>query len=199
MLQGAQRGNEVDLTDQTYDGVEENGYLVDGLGQLADGERGENNFRLDLRGNGKGKTNEICTRIYPKEKIPYSFFRSCLIITKRWIGNFGEKKSCWFCVNPLFLFLLPPVLFMRLFCNYGCRLNFHVCFHSHGLTLFPIEQNPSKLLVTFPGCLTRGIKINDTTTWEMNTCAKNNLRSDPRSLDIFADLNFFFFFFYNLC
>lgn len=92
-MQGVQRGNEVDLTDQTYDGVEENGYLLDGLGQLADGERGADNFRLDLRGNGKGKTNEICIT-KPKGKNILFFFRNCLIITKRRIGNSG-KKGKW--------------------------------------------------------------------------------------------------------
>lgn len=73
-MQGVQRGNEVDLTDQTYDGVEENGYLVDGLGQLADGERGADNFRLDLRGNGKGKANEICITKTQRKKYPILFF-----------------------------------------------------------------------------------------------------------------------------
>ncbi|KAK6628865.1 hypothetical protein RUM43_002682 [Polyplax serrata] len=54
MIQGVQRGSEVDLTDRTYDGLEENGRLSEGLGQLADGERGADNFRLDLHGKGKG-------------------------------------------------------------------------------------------------------------------------------------------------
>ena len=54
MNQGVQRGNEVDLTDQTYDGIEENGRLYGGLGQLEDGEKGADNFRLDVRGKGKG-------------------------------------------------------------------------------------------------------------------------------------------------
>lgn len=55
MMQGVQRGNEVDLTDQTYDGIEENGRLSDGLGQLVDGETGADNFRLDRHGRGKGE------------------------------------------------------------------------------------------------------------------------------------------------
>lgn len=53
--QGIQRGSEVDLTDRTYDGQEDGGYLSGGLGQLVDGQRGSDNFRLDVNGNGKGK------------------------------------------------------------------------------------------------------------------------------------------------
>lgn len=56
MPQGVQRGAELDLTDRTYDGTEkEDGVLEDGLGQLVDGHKGPDNFRLDLHGYGKGK------------------------------------------------------------------------------------------------------------------------------------------------
>lgn len=51
------RGPELDLSDRTYDGREENGYLFQGLGQLVDGQKGQDNFRLDLSGHGKGKTH----------------------------------------------------------------------------------------------------------------------------------------------
>lgn len=55
MPQGIKRGSEVDLSDRTYDGREEAGYLSGGLGQLVDGQKGPDNFRLDVSGNGKGK------------------------------------------------------------------------------------------------------------------------------------------------
>jgi discoidin domain receptor family protein 2 len=55
MPQGIQRGAEVDLTDRTYDGREESGHLSGGLGQLVDGQKGQDIFRLDLKGHGKGK------------------------------------------------------------------------------------------------------------------------------------------------
>lgn len=54
MPQGVQRGSELDLTDHTYDGIEQDEYLSGGLGQLADGQKGADNFRLDINGNGKG-------------------------------------------------------------------------------------------------------------------------------------------------
>ncbi|XP_068978276.1 discoidin domain-containing receptor 2-like isoform X3 [Bombus flavifrons] len=54
MPQGIKRGSEVDLSDRTYDGREEGGYLSGGLGQLVDGQKGPDNFRLDVSGNGKG-------------------------------------------------------------------------------------------------------------------------------------------------
>lgn len=52
---GVQRGLEIDLSDQTYDGHDEGDRLVDGLGQLVDGQRGTDNFRSDIHGYGKGK------------------------------------------------------------------------------------------------------------------------------------------------
>ena len=55
MPQGVQRGAEVDLSDRTYDGREESGYLSSGLGQLVDGQKGQDIYRLDLMGHGKGK------------------------------------------------------------------------------------------------------------------------------------------------
>ncbi|KAJ9582370.1 hypothetical protein L9F63_003297 [Diploptera punctata] len=54
MPQGVQRGTEVDLSDRTYDGRDESGYLSGGLGQLVDGQKGQDIFRLDLKGHGKG-------------------------------------------------------------------------------------------------------------------------------------------------
>ena len=59
MPQGVLRGSELDLTDRTYDGNEENGVLAGGLGQLADGHKGPDNFRLDVNGNGKGEVLTI--------------------------------------------------------------------------------------------------------------------------------------------
>ncbi|XP_030766218.1 epithelial discoidin domain-containing receptor 1-like [Sitophilus oryzae] len=52
--QGVRRGSDLDLSDRTYDGAEENGQLSNGLGQLVDGQRGRDNFRLDWNGLGKG-------------------------------------------------------------------------------------------------------------------------------------------------
>lgn len=52
---GVQRGIEVDLSDKTYDGVEESDRLIGGLGQLVDGQKGTDNFRSDIHGYGKGK------------------------------------------------------------------------------------------------------------------------------------------------
>lgn len=52
--QGLKRGPEMDLSDRTYDGKEEGGMLTYGLGQLVDGRKGQDNFRLDT-GHGKGK------------------------------------------------------------------------------------------------------------------------------------------------
>ncbi|XP_065160829.1 discoidin domain-containing receptor tyrosine kinase B isoform X2 [Atheta coriaria] len=50
--QGLKRGPEMDLSDRTYDGKEEGGMLTYGLGQLVDGRKGQDNFRLDT-GHGK--------------------------------------------------------------------------------------------------------------------------------------------------
>lgn len=57
--QGLHRGPELDLTDRTYDGREEGGHLSRGLGQLVDGQKGQDNFRLDLAGHGKGNSIAI--------------------------------------------------------------------------------------------------------------------------------------------
>lgn len=54
---GVQRGNEVELSDKTYDGHEDGERLVGGLGQLVDGQKGMDNFRTDVHGFGKGKDN----------------------------------------------------------------------------------------------------------------------------------------------
>ncbi|KAK3589844.1 hypothetical protein CHS0354_015861 [Potamilus streckersoni] len=45
--QGDRRGAEVDLFDFSYDGMSEDNFLTQGLGQLTDGEYGDTNFRLD--------------------------------------------------------------------------------------------------------------------------------------------------------
>ncbi|KAH8334618.1 hypothetical protein KR059_012409 [Drosophila kikkawai] len=51
---GMQRGMEIDLSDKTFDGHEEGDRFVNGLGQLVDGQRGQDNFRTDISGFGKG-------------------------------------------------------------------------------------------------------------------------------------------------
>ncbi|CAG9771116.1 unnamed protein product [Ceutorhynchus assimilis] len=53
MPQGVKK-NDLDLSDRSYDGSEENRQLINGLGQLTDGIRGKDNFRLDINGLGKG-------------------------------------------------------------------------------------------------------------------------------------------------
>ena len=53
MRQGDRRGSEVDLYDFTYDGVVEDNYLSQGLGQLTDDDKGQTNFRLDPQGVGR--------------------------------------------------------------------------------------------------------------------------------------------------
>lgn len=45
----------MDLSDKTYDGVEEGDRMVAGLGQLVDGQKGTDNFRSDIHGFGKGE------------------------------------------------------------------------------------------------------------------------------------------------
>lgn len=47
MPQGDRRGAEVDLFDFTYDGIIYENKLSNGMGQLTDGEKGEDNFRSD--------------------------------------------------------------------------------------------------------------------------------------------------------
>lgn len=51
---GVQRGLEVDLSDKSYDGRQVDDRLIGGLGQLVDGQRGTDNFRMDIHGFGKG-------------------------------------------------------------------------------------------------------------------------------------------------
>lgn len=50
-------GNEY-LSDLSYDGKSENGYLVNGLGRLVDGILGGDNFKIDI-GYGKGKYKHL--------------------------------------------------------------------------------------------------------------------------------------------
>ena len=50
--QGDRRGTELDFVDFTYDGMRQERFLLDGLGQLTDGEIGDHNFRLDSQGIG---------------------------------------------------------------------------------------------------------------------------------------------------
>ena len=45
--QGDKRGTDLDLVDFTYDGMIQDHMLLEGLGQLTDGEIGDSNFRLD--------------------------------------------------------------------------------------------------------------------------------------------------------
>ncbi|XP_054715542.1 discoidin domain-containing receptor 2-like [Uloborus diversus] len=54
MPQGERRGVEVDLSDMTYDGVKDDSYLHGGLGQLTDGVVGDDSFKHDVSGMGRG-------------------------------------------------------------------------------------------------------------------------------------------------
>lgn len=54
MRQGYQ-GDDLDLRDLAYDGMEESGVLWGGLGQLVDGERGQDNFRVGFQNGKKGE------------------------------------------------------------------------------------------------------------------------------------------------
>jgi hypothetical protein len=49
-----------DFSDSSYDGIRRDGELVDGLGQLVDGEVGGDNFKLDI-GYGKGEYAVLIT------------------------------------------------------------------------------------------------------------------------------------------
>uniref|UniRef100_A0A8D8YYZ7 Discoidin domain-containing receptor 2 n=1 Tax=Cacopsylla melanoneura TaxID=428564 RepID=A0A8D8YYZ7_9HEMI len=44
----------LDLTDKTYDGIQEDGILTGGLGQLTDGQVGADNFKMDAKSRAKG-------------------------------------------------------------------------------------------------------------------------------------------------
>lgn len=65
---GVQRGMEVDLSDKTYDGYEQGDRYVDGLGQLVDGQKGKDNFRTDIHGFGKGKSEKEIIILNQKKK-----------------------------------------------------------------------------------------------------------------------------------
>lgn len=56
---GAPRGLETELSDKTYDGEDLGDRYVGGMGQLSDGQKGQDNFRSDIYGNGKGKRKYI--------------------------------------------------------------------------------------------------------------------------------------------
>lgn len=50
-----QRSNDIEHSDKTYDGDDEGDRMVNGLGQLVDGQKGTDNFRADVNGFGKGE------------------------------------------------------------------------------------------------------------------------------------------------
>ncbi|XP_055947357.1 discoidin domain-containing receptor 2-like [Argiope bruennichi] len=54
MPQGERRGVDVNLSDKIYDGIKDDSYLHGGLGQLTDGQKGDDNFKVDTQGYGKG-------------------------------------------------------------------------------------------------------------------------------------------------
>ncbi|RZF39093.1 hypothetical protein LSTR_LSTR016637 [Laodelphax striatellus] len=64
MPQGLVRGD-VDLRDVLYDGREEGGRLVGGLGQLVDGHKGSDNFHVEVYGPGKVDNIFHCNNLLP--------------------------------------------------------------------------------------------------------------------------------------
>lgn len=46
---------DIDLSDRGYDGETQGDRLVSGLGQLVDGQKGQDNYRADINGYGRGK------------------------------------------------------------------------------------------------------------------------------------------------
>jgi discoidin domain receptor family protein 2 len=56
MPQGSKRGENWNFYDHTYDGVWEDNYLRNGLGQLTDGRSGPNNFKDDYYGHERGES-----------------------------------------------------------------------------------------------------------------------------------------------
>jgi discoidin domain receptor family protein 2 len=46
---------DIDLTDRGYDGEIQSDRLVNGLGQLVDGQKGQDNYRADISGYGRGE------------------------------------------------------------------------------------------------------------------------------------------------
>ena len=50
--QGDHRGTELELVDFNYDCMIQDNFLLDGLGQLTDGEDGDSNFRMDHQSLG---------------------------------------------------------------------------------------------------------------------------------------------------
>lgn len=60
---GVQRGLDIDLADEVYDGHEDGDRLVGGLGQLVDGQRGTDNYRTDIHGFGKGIHKRVVVRL----------------------------------------------------------------------------------------------------------------------------------------
>ena len=46
---------DIELSDRTYDGDDQSDRLVNGLGQLADGQKGQDNYRADVNGFGRGE------------------------------------------------------------------------------------------------------------------------------------------------
>lgn len=116
--QGSKRGPELDLSDRTYDGREEGGILSNGLGQLVDGQKGPDNFRLDVAGHGKGNTQQyLCSHSHLHL---YCLFLSCA-------GTSNNVLS----PNPIHSILYIYIFFAirRHLCNlmtstgYTCRHN----------------------------------------------------------------------------
>ena len=57
MPEGNRKGD-IDFQDFTYDGVRKDGLLYEGLGQLTDGDYGQDNFRLKGKGI-RGETIKV--------------------------------------------------------------------------------------------------------------------------------------------
>ena len=46
---------DIELSDRTYDGDDQGDRLVNGMGQLVDGQKGQDNYRADVNGFGRGE------------------------------------------------------------------------------------------------------------------------------------------------
>ncbi|KAL2724335.1 discoidin domain-containing receptor 2 isoform X2, partial [Vespula squamosa] len=95
MPQGIKRGSEVDLSDRTYDGSEEGGYLSGGLGQLVDGQKGPDNFRLDISGNGKAPASlQAALPVYPLSGYICVFLFTPRDISQRPTSRITPRHCC---------------------------------------------------------------------------------------------------------
>lgn len=98
MPQGVERGAEVDLSDRLYDGREDAGHLTGGLGQLVDGHKGQDIFRLDLAGHGKGKITQTTATSSDNIYIYIGISWGCVYVYSGVISKLGIWDSVFLLV-----------------------------------------------------------------------------------------------------